>query len=151
MTITRTIAAAVLIASLAGCAANPVPPTPDPTPSPAETFTASGTLLLTDGYEYSDATDLCWGVGGYDDIDIGTPVTVTDAAGTVVGIGRLAEAETALDETLTQVIGCRFRFAIQGVTGGSDYYGVEVAERGVVRYDAIDISRSTLELTLGSN
>jgi len=81
---------------------------------------------------------------GYDDIGAGTQVAVTNGSGEVLALAELTSG------SLKQVGGrdvCWFYFSAR-VPEGSDFYGVEIAHRGVVRFDRADLDE---ELALGLN
>lgn len=115
--------------------------------SNAGTFTASGSLTLTD----SSAVDpsivmtggVCQGGGGYDDLHQGTQVTVTDQTGAIVGVGQLA-AGSAISSS-----SCQFLFTVAAVPAGRKFYGVAVSHRGSVQYTESQV-RSGVELSIGS-
>lgn len=122
------------------------PPQP---PVESSTFVLSGTLTLTDsdGVGYADgfanATtgSYCYGRSGYDDIGMGTQVTVR-AAGQVLALGRLDPGETVGSYS------CEFRFTIVNVPAGRGIYSVEVAHRGEVHFTA-DRAEQGVALKLG--
>lgn len=90
----------------------------------------------------------CEGAGGFDDVAIGTDVTVTDASGTVVAVGAIESSAARYDFKVgTQPLGCDLHFRLTGVPAGKKFYGVEVGRRGVVRYDEAALARS-IKLTL---
>lgn len=86
----------------------------------------------------------CWAMGNdpttqafggglsspFDDVKAGAQVTVTDAAGTVVGIGKLGDGAAA-SESDGATSGnlrypCEFTFDVAGVPAGKRFYGVKV-------------------------
>lgn len=88
---------------------------------------------------------------GYSDIAMGAQVTVTDPAGAVVGLGKLKDGIVVEDPILSPGNGggtCAFFFEVPSVTAGLGRYGVEVAHRGVVRFDEVDLLQ-LVELKLG--
>jgi hypothetical protein len=102
-------------------------------------MTVSGTveLPLKDMVNWGTA---CEGRRGYDDLKIGAPVVVTDAAGKTVGIGQI--------DTAKEIGGqCVLSFRIADVPKGSDFYGVAVSHRGTVQYSADEIAKP-IELSL---
>jgi hypothetical protein len=95
--------------------------------------TITGTLTLIDsklgGTRYG-----CFGTGGYGDIHAGTQVTVTDAASRVIGVGVLEEGRP------DGAYACVFAFSIKGLPE-TDFYGVEVQRRGVLRYSRTQLDQ----------
>ncbi|MCZ2525374.1 hypothetical protein [Streptomyces sp. HB2AG] len=104
-------------------------------------FTARGTLTLSDTDGYTALGETCLGEGGYDDIAYGAPVTVSDAAGTVVAVGSLDLGEVTDS-------GCSFPFTVEDVPGGAKFYTVEVSHRGGLTKTAGEM-RDELAFTLG--
>lgn len=80
---------------------------------------------------------------GFSDISTGTPVTVRDAGGSIVGMGALEGGTLSTD-------GCTFTFGVQEVPP-SDFYSVEVSHRGPVNYSSADLddSRWVIHVKLG--
>ncbi|MFE9538968.1 hypothetical protein [Streptomyces sp. NPDC006691] len=107
-----------------------------------EPFDTDGTITLTDvGADLEDGQP-CSGTGGYSDMDFGTQVNVTDAAGTLVatsslGLGEKTEA------------GCTFSFTVDEITPGSKFYTVEVSHRGGLTQTEDELRAGALEFTLG--
>lgn len=106
-----------------------------------KSFRVTGTLTLQDSDGYT-GTSTCAGKRGYDDIGQGAQVTVSDAAGATVAIGRLGPGEK-------QSFGCVFNFSVPDVPAGKSFYGIEVSHRGVLKYTEAEISTANLALTLG--
>lgn len=136
----------VMAAVLAGCGGGGnSPATSSATPT---TIQVRGTLVLSTtslgGGSLEDLTSgaaPCKGTGGYDDIGQGTQVTVTDEAGKVVGVGALGAGQ------YNSVSGsCTFEFTVAGVAPGRAFYGVEVAHRGVIRYEGGKVASPQLQL-----
>lgn len=144
------VAAAIVVAAttVAGWALNrgddaAPPPAPTDTTT-AKTIVVSGTLDLTGDVLVGggDATT-CSGWGGYDDIQPGATVVVTNPAGTTIGVGELATGKTINSEPPRQ---CQFAFRIE-VPAGLGFYGVEVSHRGRVQFTEADAPY--VKLTLG--
>lgn len=89
--------------------------------------------------EYGDHP-ACSGKGEYADIRQHAQVVVTDAAGKTIGVGKLGTGVHTEE-------GCVFRWAL-AVPAGHDFYGVEVAHRGLSRYSAAQMNLP-VELVLG--
>lgn len=107
----------------------------------AGSFTASGVMVLSDSDGYSVSTT-CSGKGGYADITEGASVTVTDAAGATIAVGRLGAGHL-------ETAGCTFDFSIPDVPSGKGFYGIEVEHRGTLKYSEADISKGGLKMGLG--
>jgi len=105
-------------------------------------FGTDGTLILTEvGLGLDDGAS-CSGTGGYSDIDVGTQVNITDAAGTLVASGFLGLGEKTED-------GCTFSFTVDDITPGSKLYTVEVSHRGGLTKSEAELRAGGLEFTLG--
>lgn len=116
--------------------------TADATPSP-EPFGTDGTITLATVGAGLDTGGLCSGTGGYSDIDFGTQVNITDAAGTLVATGSLDFGETT-------EAGCTFAFKVDDITPGTKFYTVEVSHRGGLTKTEAELRAGGLEFTLGS-
>ncbi|MGM1057817.1 hypothetical protein [Saccharothrix sp. Mg75] len=110
--------------------------------SAPETFELTGAMALLDGATGAATRGECEGYRGYDDIAEGTQVTVYDASGKAVGLGRLANAEYSSGV-------CGFTFAVPDVPIGEKIYQVEVSHRGKVSFDAEAARKGDVTLTLG--
>ncbi len=94
----------------------------------------------------------CVADDGYDDIDTGAQVVVTDEAGTTLGIGDLGIGilTTSSGDSTGPADRCQFQFAVSDVPTGKKFYGVHVGNqaRGILRYTADQITEP-LTLTIG--
>lgn len=126
------------------------------TPSAApKTLSVEGAILLGLGdFEWDKIGQVgqpgpwCAGRGGYDDVTTGATVTVTDADGSVIGLGELdVSLPTGLSDNGTPT-SCELRFNVVGVPAGKGFYGVEVSHRGAVKFDEADLAEP-IELSLG--
>ncbi|GAA3399433.1 hypothetical protein [Pseudarthrobacter polychromogenes] len=106
-------------------------------------FEAKGTLTLgIDGVtQYAPGGGECDGTGGYDDITPGAQVVIS-AEGKTVGKGELGEGD--YDDGW-----CKFPFAVSDIKGDSDFYSVEVSNRGTIEYTKEELEAG-IELSLGS-
>ena len=93
---------------------------------------------------FFDLTTGCTGTGGYDDVEAGLQVTVSDQTGTVIGNGALGSGQTIAE-------GCQFRFRVNNVPLAT-FYRVAVGRRGELSYslDQMKQANWSVELTLGS-
>ncbi|MEV5250851.1 hypothetical protein AB0K98_03660 [Streptomyces werraensis] len=105
-------------------------------------FSTDGTLTVAGIGAGLDPGELCSGTGGYSDIDFGTQVNVTDAAGTLVAVGSLGLGEKT-------VLGCEFPFTVDDITPGSKFYTVEVSHRGGLTQTEDELRAGGLAFTLG--
>jgi D-arabinose 1-dehydrogenase-like Zn-dependent alcohol dehydrogenase len=106
----------------------------------------NGTLTLHQDPEAgAQEGDLCSGTGGYDDIDLGTSVVVTNEQGTVVGTGSLGPGST------TSSLDCDFTFTVADLPEAR-FYGIEVSHRGRVTFSRQQLDQDGWDvgLTLGS-
>ena len=110
----------------------------------SSTFTVKGGLLIADSSVIPTGDKTCAASGGYDDIDKGTSVVITDAAGKTIAIGELQEGRSipnADDE-------CAFFFTVKDVPDGQKFYGIEVSHRGNVKYTLKEMKKGPV-LSLG--
>lgn len=111
----------------------------------AQRFTLTGTVQVSGGSSdlptVAVVGDTCHGENGFDDMKIGTTVTVTNSDGKVVAVG-------AVDGATPSGVDCVMSFTVPDVPS-SDFYGVEVAHRGSVQFSR-DQAKSGVVLTLGS-
>jgi len=122
------LASALLIA---GCGAEPSPspspsPAPTPSPSPVTHDLVNAYVILHGGgfVDLSDPTD-CAGAGQFADLHSGAEVTVTDAAGVIVGRGTLLKGVTQEDR---DPVRCRLGIRVDGLPE-SPSYKVTVGQR----------------------
>lgn len=146
------VAAAVLVTLLV------TRPKQQPTPAaPPAPFTVTGAIvvpadILSSGQAVGES---CATDDGYGDIQAGAQVTVKDAAGTVVAVGRLQAGTVAdlygegdMPALLGYASKCTFAFNVTNVPAGQQIYSVEVSHRGELRYDRDQLDQP-LALTLG--
>ncbi|MDN3267431.1 hypothetical protein [Streptomyces sp. MA15] len=105
-------------------------------------FSTDGTLTVAGIGAGLDPGELCSGTGGYSDIDFGTQVNVTDAAGTLVAVGSLGLGEK-------KELGCEFPFTVADITPGSKFYTVEVSHRGGLTQTEDELRAGGLAFSLG--
>lgn len=88
---------------------------------------------------------------GYDDQAQGAQVVVTDAAGETVGIGELASVGLQIldgSEDMSDTW-CGFRFTVEDVPTGSDFYGIAVGHRDPIQFTEDEVFTEGVDLTLG--
>lgn len=128
-------------------------PIPTATAIAARTFTLSGTFTLTRGafsWSSSDTSGSCRGFNGFDDIYPGTPVVVTDQAGTVIATGQLLGGRVTMDTVdATRADSCQYQISVPGIPAGKTFYGVEVSHRGKQTLTPAEAEGGQLNLTLG--
>lgn len=119
-------------------------------PQAASTLTVIGQMRLDrGGFAWNRDPADCWGYQGYEDIRQGASVTVTDSAGKVVALGALKPGKPVVISD--RATNCLLRFEISNVPAGLEFYGIEVAHRGVVRFSEKDlVSSMGVTLSLGS-
>jgi hypothetical protein len=111
--------------------------------APDGTFTLNGEFVLTDG-AIDDGTGGCQGSGGYDDIGLGTSVTVYDAAGAVI-----ATSELVLSEFDRAAGTCTYDVSVPDVPGDQDFYQVEISHRGKIQLSAEEATSGAFAGSLG--
>jgi hypothetical protein len=147
----RILNAVLVLLFVAACSGSPTP-TPMPTP-PVNTISGTFVLKQDSTVDINPTAKQCTGTGGYRDIAVGAPVTVTDASGTVVGLGSLIydeEAENAFYKTHASSSTpheCHYSFSVSGLVDAA-FYGIEVRHRGVVRYSKADLQAKNWTVTL---
>jgi hypothetical protein len=111
------------------------------------------TLNGTVGQDFTDLSDptatasqdghRCAGTDGYDDIESGLQVTVTNESGTVIGTGDFGDGNITSGT-------CVFQFTIDDVPKAG-FYQVEAGRRGTLRYSYADMQSKSwhVDLTLG--
>jgi hypothetical protein len=114
-----------------------------PVAGPPGTFTLKGDFTLTDG-AVDDGIGGCEGSGGYDDIALGTSVTVYDAAGAVIATSALVLSE--FDRAAGT---CTFDVSVPNVPGGQDFYQVEISHRGKIQLSAAEATSGGFAGSLG--
>jgi hypothetical protein len=117
--------------------------------------TASGTMTVSGSVELK-ADQFVWetgnpatcaGTGGYSDLHGGADVSIANAAGSTVAVGRFQTGTPrGLDASHTNAEWCSLWFTISGVPRGVGPYGLWVTHRGPNRYTEAELTRT---LTLG--
>ncbi|WP_329047097.1 hypothetical protein [Streptomyces sp. NBC_01422] len=110
---------------------------------PDGTFTLEGEFTLTEG-AISDGIGGCEGDGGYNDIELGTSVTVYDAAGSVIATSALILSE--FDEAAGS---CTYDVSVEDVPAGEDFYQVEISHRGKIQLSAEEAQSGSFAGSLG--
>ncbi len=104
------------------------------------TFTITGKVLLTaSGATFNGV--MCRGKGGYEDMRDGAQVTVTDAAGATIALGKLGGG-------LSGGSSCDFPFEVANVPSGHAFYGVTVGGRKGLQFNEVQ-ARQPVTLALG--
>jgi hypothetical protein len=110
---------------------------------PDGTFTLEGEFTLAEE-AISDGVGGCEGSSGYNDIALGTSVTVYDAAGSVIATGFLGLSE--FDETAGS---CTYDVSVDDVPADEDFYQVEISHRGKLQLSAEEAKSGGFAGTLG--
>jgi hypothetical protein len=104
----------------------------------------SGTMTLTDSEGVADdGAGGCEGTGGYDDLQAGASVVVSDDANKVIGTSNLGDGSYSGTD-------CVFRFVVSNLPQAK-FYKVEVSHRGQVTYPYDDLvaNRWSVDLSIG--
>lgn len=104
-------------------------------------ITITGNLLLVDE-DVKNAGAGCYGTGGYEDIEGGAQVVVSDAAGATLALGKLGAGQSVGAGE------CRFAIRVT-VPAGKGFYSIAVGRRPPLQYAEADLARP-LTLGLGS-
>lgn len=107
------------------------------------TFTLEGEFTLTEE-AVSDGIGGCEGSGGYSDIQLGTSVTVYDAAGTVIATSALILSE--FDEAAGS---CTYDVSVEDVPADEDFYQLEISHRGKLHLPAEEAKSGSFSGSLG--
>jgi hypothetical protein len=132
----------LVLLGLAGCSnGDGGESTPTTTTAP---LNLSGTMTLTDSEGVTDdGAGGCEGTGGYDDLQAGASVVVSDEANKVIGTSNLGDGSYSGTD-------CIFRFVVSNLPQAK-FYKVEVSHRGQVTYPYNDLvaNRWSVELSIG--
>jgi hypothetical protein len=115
----------------------------DPPPSQGH-HNLHGTVELTDADAPWDLS-FCKGEGGYSDLEAGRQVTVTNAAGEIIGIGELGSGETQSPSR------CLFRFVVRELPE-STFYTLSIGRRPGPTYSFANLEAQmwVVSLSIGS-
>jgi hypothetical protein len=104
-----------------------------------DTITVAGIVTLTDneGFVGHSTGSTCAGTGGYDDLALGTSVTVYDGGSAIIG-GGYVNAATYNDNA------CVLAFEIPEIPAGKGFYQVEISHRGKISEDEKNVELGTL-------
>lgn len=105
-----------------------------------------GTVLVRLDTATWKVGQVCTTPDGYGDISDGAQVTITDADGRTIGLARLGAGHVRTEDT-PDLLDCAFTFAGRA-PAGRGYYGVQVADRNVLRYRESEL-RDGVIITLG--
>jgi hypothetical protein len=133
----RLLAAVVCLLALCTCGGKDSDTQAAATTTTQERYSISGTFALngTQGEEYETESngDLCYGTGGYDDIQEGAAVTVTSETSTVIGTGGLEQSNYT-------GAGCEFLFTVPNLPRAK-FYRIEISHRGQVNFSYDDLEK----------
>jgi hypothetical protein len=111
----------------------------------ATVFTVNGTVALGPGQFVPIDGTSCEGTPDYKDLTVGATVTITDGVGGVLGAGKISsQTLNGLGNAGT----CDLKFAVPGIPTGKESYGIEVAHRGVTKYDETKVRLGQLQLSV---
>jgi hypothetical protein len=99
--------------------------------------------LYSDGFITRADGRGCEGTSGYDDIDEGTQVTISDGRDKTIGVGSLGIGRSDSSS-------CMFEFFVPDVPD-ADFYEVEIAHRGKLSYSKEELASKgwRVEVALG--
>jgi hypothetical protein len=133
----RLLAAVVCLLVLGACGGNDRDTKAAATTTTQERYSISGTFSLNgiqgEEFETESNGDLCYGTGGYDDIQEGAAVTVTNETSTVIGTG-------ALEQSRYTGAGCEFLFDVPNLPRAK-FYRIEISHRGQVNFSHDDLEK----------
>jgi hypothetical protein len=135
----RLLAAVVCVLSLGACGGGDGGSEAAATTTTQERYSISGTFSLNglqgDDFETESDGDLCYGAGGYDDIQDGAAVTITNETSTVIGTG-------ALEQSRYTGAGCEFLFTVPNLPRAK-FYRIEISHRGQVNFSYDDLEKDS--------
>jgi hypothetical protein len=104
-----------------------------------DTMTVAGIVKLTDvdGFDGHSTGGSCAGNGGYDDLAVGTSVTVYDGSSAIIGGGFVNSASYNGSS-------CVLSFEIPDIPSGRGFYQVEISHRGKISEDEKNAVAGTL-------
>ena len=112
-----------------------------------KTFVLTGTLTLK---ESQGSQGVCTGsIAGYEDISMGTAVTVYNQAGDVVATGELGDGKFTAGQFTPNVGPCVYEVRVPDVPVDATFYQVEISHRGKLTLPAADAKAGLLAATLG--
>lgn len=91
--------------------------------------------------DFASANNNCTGTGGYNDIGAGTPVTIEDSSGTILGAGSLGDG-------LATGGSCTWVVNIPKVALGKTFYSAEVGRRGKITQSADELKAANYSFSL---
>ncbi|WP_179720358.1 hypothetical protein [Petropleomorpha daqingensis] len=96
------------------------------------------------------AASSCVGEGGFGDIGPGTPVTIKNGSGEILGAGSLGVGSPQF--TGGRASGCLWVTTLSGVPTNEAFYSAEVGRRGAVTESRADLQAAgwKFELSLGN-
>lgn len=97
----------------------------------------SGYLQLVDS-EIGETGSICYGTGGYEDIQGGMPVTIKDGQGKILALGKTSYGKRPKAQ-YSQVL-CVFDFQVNDVPK-ADFYSIEVGHRGQLNYSYEELKK----------
>lgn len=138
-------------AALSGCSGAHAPQA-SPTPVKVD---MTGDVLIYPGSNppvFGSDGDTCEGQGRYGDIHEGASVTITDQSGVVVAMGsfygsKITQSIMMPGYRKQAAVQCTFSF--RALVPEREFYGVEVGQRGVVRFSRAQVDSKSIHLSLG--
>jgi hypothetical protein len=144
------IAAACTVLALTACGDSDQLPahTPPPATTPAQVpFTIRAQFELRLGQFVWNTGQGCWGYFAYTDVRAGTTVTVADASGTTVAMGKLDQGQTVMDtDDPTRAQSCLWTVDVPAVPSGRAFYSVQIGDRSPQRFPEAELQQ---RVTLG--
>jgi hypothetical protein len=117
-----------------------------PSLNPHPPYTISGRLSLISA-TLVHAGSACTGQGQYADIQAGAPVTITNAAGGVIGVSHLGSGHRRLTGELAPAGTCDFEFVVGGIPE-VEVYGVRFERRGTLQYSLTEMKQQSWTVRL---
>lgn len=119
---------------------DPVPAAASSAPAVAAPLAVAGVVVLGRGqFAWYRSTNACTGQGAFGDIREGAQVTISDAGGKALAVAALGPGVGQGSSTVASTAGavaaaCELRFAVPAVPAGAGPYGLQFAQRGVLRF-----------------
>lgn len=102
-------------------------------------ITVNGSVTVANAGQGFTTTE-CRGTGAFSDLAGGTAVVISDASGKTIALGQLQPGHVSGTN-------CVFQFSVEAPR--SDFYGIEVSHRGVVKYSLAEVQAGRVSIGIG--
>lgn len=109
-------------------------------------YDIGGSIRLVDSSLGGDGSNNCYGLGGYDDISAGMPITVKDDKGTIIATTQTGSGNHPQNESYSSVV-CVFKFNVTQIPK-RNFYTIDLGRRGTLSYSFTELEKMNWELSL---